>query len=653
MKNHIVMNKLLTITLSLLLSIPSVAQESSAKFGKVSSQEVEMSTYELEPQAKALYIYEKKDVSYMSDFSILIEVYKRIKIFSKDATGLADIELSFLSDPDAGESIKGIAANTYNIVDDKVVKTPMPKKNIYTEKANDYINLIKFSLPEVREGSVIEYKYKIRAKSFSRISEFNIQHSFPVLHSLIDIRLPGFIGFTLNSRGLKPFMIDQSYSDSPFRSGNIAYPMKLISCHNDNIPSIANEPMVWCISDFIMGFDLEVNSFVLPEANIYKYYSLDWDRLNNTIAESDLGRYQKAKNPLSMGVKEIREKDITDTEKMREILNLVRKNIAFNNKVRLIPNSPSTVLHNGIGDMADINNILSLALRDCGIRNDLILLNLRSEGRLPFFPSLDKINTFIVCAYDRQGKAYYMDASDKYSDLNVLSPELCVDKARIYDPNGTGNWVNLSNLIDNYDRTIITATLNEEGKLHGHLNRIMTNQNAYIISRAYNAADSEDSFREKLESKWELTADSLSFSGLSTSKVNEYLSFTAESEYAGDYIYIKPTLIPIIDGNPFTTQDRKLPIEFSNTDNTIIQFNFTIPEGFIVEDMPSSCIYSACGGDITLSFLSTSKNGQLMTKTSLALKRLIFSTSEYPEINQLFGKLAELTSSRIVLKKTE
>ena len=161
MKTHIYMNKLLLITLSLLPSILSVAQESSAKFGKVSKQEVEMTTYKLEPQAEALYIYEKEDVSYLSDFSILIEVYKRIKIFSKDATNLADIELSYLSDPDAGESIKGIAANTYNIVDGKVVKTPMPKKNIYTEKANEYVNLIKFSLPEVREGSVIEYKYKI------------------------------------------------------------------------------------------------------------------------------------------------------------------------------------------------------------------------------------------------------------------------------------------------------------------------------------------------------------------------------------------------------------------------------------------------------------------------------------------------------------
>lgn len=645
------MRKLLIIALSLIIPILAFAQKNEIKFGKANTEEVIMTTYEKDPQAKALYLCERKTAHYQSDFSIIIEVFVRIKIFNKEAVDLADMKLAYISDPDSKESISGIAANTYNFENGKVVKTPMPKKNIFTEKANEYINVVKFSLPEVREGSVIEYKYKIKTTSFSRISEFNIQHSNPVKSSKVDVYLPGFIGYTVNSRGLHPIHITQNYSDTPFRFGNISYPVQVISCHNDDIPAIHDEPMVWCVNDFIMGFDLEINSIILPEANLYKYYSVDWEGLNNTLRESDLGRYQNAKNPLSSEVKIIREKNINDAEKIREVLNMVRNSITYDGNIRLIPDSPSHIVHKGTGNMADINNILSLALKDCGFKNDLILLNLRSNGRLPYFPSLDKIQTFIVRTYDSEGKQYYLDASDKYSDLNVLSEELLVDKARVYAPNGAGKWVNLSSLIKNYDRNIISAKIDTTGIISGSYTKTLTNQEAYKFNRQYNNAESEEKFIEKLGTASGIELDSCYFSGIGTSKVSISSQFSTTPETAGDYIYIKPSLISIIDENPFNAQTRELPIEFSTTQNALIQCNITIPEGYSVEEMPASCILTACGGDIRFSFLNDVKYGQILTKINFSINRLIYITEEYEELNQIFGKITEIANSRIVLKK--
>jgi len=648
------MHRLFCIAISLFVPLLASAQKNTVKFGKADTEEVMMSTYEKDPQAEALFLCEKKTVTVQNDLSFQIDVLVRIKIFNKEAVELANMKLAYISGTNRKESISGIAANTYNLVNGKVVKTPMPKKNIFTEKLSEYVDVVKFSLPEVREGSVIEYKYRFRTSSFSRISEFNIQHSNPVKHSEIDIYLPEFFGYTINSRGLHHVNITQDYYNSRFSIGNnITYPIRIISCHNDDVPAIHREPMVWCINDFMMGFDIEINSINIPEADLYQSYSIDWAGLNRTLRESDLGRYQNSRNPLSSEVSEIQKKDISDAEKMQEILNLVRNKVSFNGNIGLIPDSPSHVVHKGTGDMADINNILSLALTDCGLKNELILLNLRSNGRLPYFPSLDKIQTFIIRAHDSEGKTYYMDASDKYSDLNVLSDDLLVDKARVYAPNGTGAWVDLSSLVKNYNRNIISAEIDQDGIISGSYTKTLINQDAYNFSKEYDESESKDKFIEKLSSSDKMELDSCSFSGIGTTKASMSSHFSMTPEIAGDYIYINPTLVSLIDENPFNAQTRELPIEFDSTQNILIQCTLTVPEGYSVEELPSSLVLIAGNGDIRFSFLSEVKYGRILTRITFTLNRLIYGIDEYEGLNQLFGKIAELTNSRIVLKKID
>lgn len=468
--------RLIVTTFAFLIPLCAFAQKSAPKFGKVSKAEVEMTSYEKEPEAEALYIYDKKDIFYLNDFTFSYDVYVRIKIFSKEALDLANVEIPYMSYGDSSESIKGLDANTYNMVDGAVVKTPMSKKNVFTDKVSDHLSVVKFSLPEVREGSVIEYKYTLKTRYFSRLGRFDIQHNYPVQHSLIDINLPEFIGYMINSHGLLSFNINQDYSDNIFRLGRTSYAVKRISTYNDDVPSIREEPMVWCLDDFKMGFELEVTSIVLPEAHIFESYATDWASVNESLRKSEFGRQQNAKNPLAKEVSEIKQKDIPETDKMREVLTLVRNRIKFDGRVDLMPNPPSKVVKDGIGSMADINNVLALALRDCGFRTDVILLNPRTSGRLSFFPSLNKIDTFIVCAYDSENNPYYMDATDRCSDLNVLDPNLLVDKARVYREVGQGGWVDLSHPAKNTDRLVLNAEFDGEGNIVGHLGRILTNQ---------------------------------------------------------------------------------------------------------------------------------------------------------------------------------
>lgn len=648
--------KKLTLVLAFLTILVSyfspTANGQDIRFGKVSEEEVAMTSYEKDPQAEALYIYDKRDLSYLVSFMYEYTVYYRIKIFNKNALDLANVQIPYYSAKSA-ESVTGLAANTYNIVDGKMVKTPMPKQNIFKEKVSDNFTILKFSLPEVREGSVIEYKYTLRTSSLSGISEFNVQRHNPVLHSIIDIRLPEFIGYAIHSRGTFPLNIKQKSDDTTFPIGPVSYNVKLVSCHNDDVPSLRNEPMVWCLDDFLGGFDIEVTSLVIPEAGIYENFAGSWESINETLRKSDLGSAQRARNPFGEEVKAIRSKDTTETAKMREVLKLVNGRIKFNNIPALMPNMPGSVVRKGVGDMADINNILSLALRDCGFKTDLILLSLRSEGRMPPFPTMKKISTFVVRAFDSEGNAYYMDASDKDSDLNVLSPNLLVEKARVYEAEGSGSWVSLSAPARNTDQMIIYATLGEEGGISGNISRILTNQKAYELSMRHSDAKSEEEFVDELAGELGVSLDSSSLSGIGTARVVENFRFRKIPDSAGDFIYINPTLSPFLSENPFSDQVRKLPVEFSSVENTSIRFILVIPDGYTIEEIPDACRYTGCEGDVTFSFIHQKVGNNLTVRLALSINRVIFTVEEYSDLNQLFGKIAELCNSRIVLKKVK
>lgn len=648
--------KKLTLALALLITLVPcfslTAHGQDIRFGKVSEDEVAMTSYEKDPQAEALYIYDKRELSYLASFMYEYTVYYRIKVFSKNALDLANVQIPYYS-AKSDETVTGLAANTYNMVDGKMVKTPMPKQNIFKEKVSEIFTIIKFSLPEVREGSVIEYKYTLRTSSLSGISDFNIQRHNPVLHSIIDVRLPEFIGFAIHTKGAFPLSIKQESDNTTFPLGPINYNVKRVSCHNDDVPSLRNEPMVWCLDDFLAGFDIEVTSIVIPEAGIYENFAGNWESINETLRKSDLGSAQRARNPFGDEVKAIRSKDTTETAKMREVLKLVNGRIKFNDKLGLMPSMPGAVVRKGVGDMADINNILSLALRDCGFKTDLILLSTRSEGRLPLFPTMQKISTFIVRTFDSQGNAYYMDASDKDSDLNVLSPELLVDKARVYEAEGSGSWVNLSAPVRNTDQMIIYATLEEDGRVSGNINRILTNQKAYELAMRHEDAKSDEEFAEELAGEMEVSLDSSSFSGIGTARAVETFRFRKTPDSAGEFIYINPTLCPFLSENPFSDQVRKLPVEFGSVENTSVRFVLVIPEGYTVEEIPQACSYSGCEGDVTFSFIHQRIGNNLSVRLALSINRVIFTVDEYSDLNQLFGKIAELCNARIVLKKVK
>ena len=226
-----------------------------------------------------------------------------------------------------------------------------------------------------------------------------------------------------------------------------------------------------------------------------------------------------------------------------------------------------------------------------------------------------------------------------------------MDKARVYKVDGDEGWADLSALVRNSDQMMIMATVEENGDINGRFNRMLTNQKAYTFNHQHDSAKSEEEFIEKVAKDSGVQVDSCTFSGVGTARVVETVHFRKNPDKAGNLIYIRPTLVPFMTSNPFSDQIRKLPVEFETIESNSLQLTLAIPDGYTVDEIPGACNYTGCGGDVQFTFFHKMVGNNLMTRLTLNINRVIFSVEEYSDLNQLFGKIAELSNSRIVLKK--
>jgi hypothetical protein len=177
--------KYFLVSLFLFLSFVGYSQNTfNSEDYTVTKDDIETNIYKKDSTAHALIIYESGN-SYIDkfDFKLKTKIKKKIKILDRDGFNQATI-IENLYNNDEGylkEKILDINATTSNIVDGKISSTKLEENQIFREKYNDNITRIKFTLPNVKEGSVISYSYTIESPFIFKFKDWEFQHYIPTL----------------------------------------------------------------------------------------------------------------------------------------------------------------------------------------------------------------------------------------------------------------------------------------------------------------------------------------------------------------------------------------------------------------------------------------------------------------------------------------
>ena len=130
---------ILCVAILCLVFFNSSAQVESHEFGEIDKSDLEMTVYSADSGAAAVYLVDKgRAIFNETSFDIYLTQLVRIKILKEEGFKWADIKLDYLK----GNGLSKLKAATYNLVDGKIVKTELGKRDWVDEKINDNLWLM-------------------------------------------------------------------------------------------------------------------------------------------------------------------------------------------------------------------------------------------------------------------------------------------------------------------------------------------------------------------------------------------------------------------------------------------------------------------------------------------------------------------------------
>ncbi len=655
------MNKLfLFLTSICFVSQTAMAQEYSTRFGKITDHELKMTRYESDTTAAAVVLYEEGFTSYNAQANNLVlsqEHSKKIKILTDEGVDNGNVHIDYYDrNVNARENVFDIDATAYNLENGKVVKSKLDKKFIFDEELSGSYRRIKFSIPNVKAGTVIEYRYRKTSNLLHSVDPWFFQGRIPVLHSAYEIRIPEYLIFSVDMKGYEKVEANEEQDVITYRFtfGELTAKAVRRNFVAKNIPALKDEKFVWSSFDFYSSVRFELKATHFPN-DFYKPYSNTWADVDKILADdSDFGRNVKMNCPFKDELVVLTSALQTEKEKIEAVYAYVKNRVKWNEKYGFVGNASREALRNGLGDNAQINMLIISGLKEIGIEAYPVMLSTRSSGRLPLtMPSLDIINTFVVGAETSDGKKYYMDGTSRVGGVNTLPLNMLVDRARIFNPKlSTDKWVDLTKIARNQQVLICNAKVDANGLMNSSVTRMFQHQAAVsFIDKFKKAKDSTEYLRDfATENGIEMIAHGIEGNNFLSNTVKETLEFKKQLDATSDIIYLNPLFFVPITKNELTASERKLPIEFNYPSIFRATVNIEMPEGFALAEIPKSnriTLNEAC----KLSYVIQMNGNKIMLSYSFEMGQVLFPQMEYENLQAYFTAVVNKNNEMIVLKK--
>jgi transglutaminase-like putative cysteine protease len=636
------------------------------KFGKPNMEELSMTTYAPDSSAAAVVLCRQAVVSYIwgaDDFRLLYEYKVKVKILKPEGVSHADIVLPYYDKKGGSrerEAIANLSASAYNLENGKIIRTKMKDDEVFRERANDYYMQLKFSVPQVKEGTVFEYSYRCYSDFYFEIANWQAQEDIPVLYTDYEITVPEYFQFNVNTQGWNSLKMDRKGV-----SINLPIGAETLRCSGEQyyfigeqLPALEGDSYVWCADDFCTQVAFELSRIEIP-GSYYKSYTQNWTNIDEVLMNSEsFGGRLRMNNPLKAEMATLSlDKYESTADKVCALYQLLKSKLRWNGRYALQGNSARQLLKEGTGDNADINFVLLSMLRDANITAWPVLMSTRTNGRLPLLhPSIQKLNTFIVGVALNDSTAAYIDGSVEDGYLNVLPPNFMVDRARRLKPGAAAAWVDLRKLGKNSLRSVVTATISPEGTMTGHRQTLREGQFSAQLKQNIRQAKDSTEYIRKLEDDRQIKLTALQWKGHKTfsPRMQEDMDFEKQCEVNGDYIYINPLIFLHTSESPFKQAERRLPVEFAFTNNVSLTVSLTIPEGYVIDELPQSVQMSADEtNSVTLRYLVTRSDNTVIVRYLFNLNEQLFMPEKYANIQRFWEAMAGKNTEMMVLKKSE
>lgn len=666
----------IAILLCVMIGMQTFAQD--YKFGKVSIDELNEKEHPLDKDANASILYENKNVrvEYRASegFRLVTDVHKRVKLYTKEGFDQATEEIMLYKNGGSREVLNGLKAVTYNIVNGKVEGTKLKKDGIFKNEYTENIDQHKFTMPVLQEGSVIEYKYTVVSPFLSSIDRIYLQYEIPIKRIEVKIETPEYFAYNKFSTGFLPINIKESSYNSKFTfkteakfkagvgggfqkgsSYDIDFVMKVNDVKVSNVPAFEKEPYAGNIQNYISSLTYELSFVNFPNEPV-DYRATTWENVSKNIFEAssfggELAKHKYFKSEIDPLVEDAQ----NEIETVGLIFNLVKTHMNWDGNASVFTRKGvKKAFQEGVGNVAEINLMLTAMLKSKGIQADPVLVS-TSDRMISLFPTIDGFNYVITRVVLGDGSVFYLDATDKYGLPNILPARVIRGMGRVINESGASQMVFLRPKKPAMKRCNMQYEIHADGSIKGKMGIRYMSYQAYNYRLKKGAVTEENRVNELKEFYGMSEVEDYSNTGLQTmgKGVGEQFSFESDNDITvmDNEMFFSPLVFLRTEDNIFKSEERNYPVDFGYGYANTYMINIKIPGGYEVMEYPKSGVFKLPNNQGSFTYRSNASNGVIQVSVNETINNPLITEDYYGALKEFYNQIIQKEEEQVVLKK--
>ncbi len=619
-------------------------QSALPPFGEYSSEEISLKECTFDKNAEAVVLLDEATCEHDDEYGLLTRRRTRIKILNQREVERGNITIYFYSN-DKGSNYETIGEIRGVSFDPESRQLSyLDKKSIFTTKENNKWSSVKFALPNVKAGAIIEYEYRSRWKSFHEPPDWLFQNDIPTVKSCFLYTILPIAEFTysVQKKPSYPIVVKPMSTE-----GKIYFEM-------NNVPGLKSKPYMDAVKDYLQKVEFQLAGYANQRGGGFTKTNQTWkDLAYELITDREFGGVIRKDLPNMIEIKSIVAKETSDQDKVAAIYNYVRNNLTWTGIYsKFATDGLKGPWEKRRGNSGEINLILLSLLQSFNIDVYPLLVAERDYGKIDTtYPFLDRFNK--VVAYAKAGgQTFILDATEKYTPPGLVPYPLLNTIGFIVDKKDF-NLVRILNKKSSYNNVItLTARLDNSGLLKGTA-EIKSSGYAKQI-RTENIKTDPKNFNQKVlqDEGSALVVDNCSFENLDDDgkPLIQNVEFHNELNESGGFIFLIPNLFTYFTKNPFTAENRFTNINFGYPYDVSLEATIELPANSKIDNLPEDKYRQFRNNAITVSRKFKLENNKLIASISFSRSETLVVADQYPNLKSTYKQIIDLLNEPVLVK---
>lgn len=587
---------------------------------------------------------------------IVFNHHVRLKIFNKEGYQYANIVIPLYRDKTKEETIEEIKAVTIN---PDHTKTPLDPNKIYKEDRSKYRTFTKFTMPNLQEGSIIEYSYTLVSPLIFNFRTWEFQGDIPKLYSEYEALIPGNYNYNVVLRG--PYKLTDQKSElvrEGFRLPGWPIDCSKMTYIMEKVPAFIEEDYMTAPSNFKSAIYFELADVYLRNGSKHNY-TKEWRSVDRELlAARELGLQMKQKDEFEDIIPQLLKNKTEALNQAKTIYTYIGKQIKWNNYYGIFSeNGVKKALENHNGNIADVNLALIAALSAAGLESEAVILSTRDNGIVnKLNPVISEFN-YLIAKVNIEGQSYFLDASDPMLPFGMLPLRCINDQGRVLALKKDSYWLDIKPKQKRNIQYLMIAELLPNGKVKGIMKTNSFGYSAYSKRKEIAAYPSLAEYVEKRdEGLAGLRILKFDISGLDTVEMRIQESYEVEFDLLDslgmEKVYFSPFLVNKISTNPFNLNERTYPVDMGMRMEEVVSIDLKLPSQLQLVEQPKNLnIALPNGGGRFINKLEI-KEGHLLCSQLLRLEKAVYGPQEYLMLKEFFSRIIQLQKTDVVFQQS-